>query len=326
MQRRQLGGGGPEVSALAFGLMSLSSTYGHSDDEESLATIHRAIDLGIDFLDTAEAYGRGHNERLASRVLAERRGEVFLATKFGIAFEEGRMRANGRPENVRRSIDGSLERLGVDRVDLYYLHRRDPEVAIEETVGAMAELVKSGKTRFIGLSAVSADTLRRAHAVHPITAVQSEYSLFARDPERDLLEACEELGVGFVCYSPLGRGVLTGTLRDSEALEQQDFRRLSPRLQGENLEHNLALVDRIEAFAKEKGIEPGQLALAWLLQRGEHVIPLFGTRRAARVESNARAAGIELSEADMARLDEICPPGAVRGRGLPEFMEHLVER
>jgi aryl-alcohol dehydrogenase-like predicted oxidoreductase len=326
MQRRRLGRNGPTVSALGFGLMSLSSAYGPSDDDESLRTIHRALDLGIDFLDTAEAYGAGHNERLAARVLADRRDEVVLATKFGIGFEGGRMVADGRPENVRRAIDGSLGRLGIDHVDLYYLHRRDPDVPIEETVGAMAELVAAGKVRHLGLSAVSADTLRRASAVHPIAALQSEYSLFTRDPEAGVLDACEALGIGFVAYCPLGRGVLTGTVRSESDLAEVDIRRLSPRLQGENLAHNLGLVEGVVALAAERGVEPGQLALAWLLHQREWIVPIFGTRRAARVESNARAADVALSDADLARLDALVPAGAVRGAGLPEFMAHLQER
>jgi aryl-alcohol dehydrogenase-like predicted oxidoreductase len=306
--------------------MSLSSAYGPSDDAESIRTIHHAIDVGIDFLDTAEAYGAGHNERLAARVLAERRDEVVLATKFGIGFEGGRMVANGRPENVRRAIDGSLQRLGTDRVDLYYLHRRDPDVPIEETVGAMAELVSSGKVRHLGLSAVSADTLRRASAVHPIAAVQSEYSIFTRDPEAGVLDACDALGIGFVAYCPLGRGILTGTVRTEADLAEADIRRLSPRLQGENLAHNVRLAEAVVALAAELGITAGQLALAWLLHQRAWIVPIFGTRRAARVEENAKAADVELSPSHLARLDELVPPGAVRGEGLPEFMSYLQER
>jgi len=306
--------------------MSLSSAYGPSDDEESLRTIHRAIDVGIDFLDTAEAYGGGHNERLAARVLSDRRDEVVLATKFGIGFADGRMVANGRPGNVHRAIDGSLDRLGVDHVDLYYLHRRDPDVPIEETVGAMAELVTAGKVRHLGLSAVSAETLRRASTVHPIAAVQSEYSIFTRDPEASVLDACETLGIGFVAYCPLGRGLLTGAVRSETDLAEADLRRVSPRLQGENLAHNVGLVEGIVALAAELGIEPGQLALAWLLHQREWIVPIFGTRRAARVESNTKAADVALSEAHLTRLNELVPPGSVRGAGLPEAMAYLQER
>jgi aryl-alcohol dehydrogenase-like predicted oxidoreductase len=325
MKQRQLGKNGPKVSALGFGLMSLSSTYGRSDDQESIRTIHRALDLGINFLDTAEAYGGGHNEQLAATVLGERRQEVFLATKFGIRFADGRMHANGTPENVRRAIDGSLRRLGVDHVDLYYLHRRDPETPIEDSVGAMAELVKAGKVRHLGLSAVSGETLRRAHAVHPITALQSEYSLWTRDPEKGVLDACEELGVGFVAYSPLGRGFFAGAVRSTRDLEENDFRHLSPRFEADNLQRNLRLVEGVEALARSKKVEPSQLALAWLLHQRPWIIPLFGTRRAAHVESNARSVDVELSASDLRELDTLSPPGAAAGEPLPEFLQYLVE-
>jgi aryl-alcohol dehydrogenase-like predicted oxidoreductase len=306
--------------------MSLSSTYGKSDDGESLAAIHAAIDLGIDFLDTAEIYGAGHNEKLLSRVLADRRDEVVLATKFGIGFAEGRMVADGRPENVRRAIEGSLGRLGVDDVDLYYLHRRDPEVAIEETVGAMADLVQAGRVRHLGLSEVSAETLRRAHRVHPITAVQSEYSLWSRDPEDDVLAACDELGIGFVAYSPLGRGFLTGQIRSRDDLEEGDWRLGSPRYAEENFARNLDLVRLIEGLAAERGATPAQLALAWVLQRGEHIVPIFGTRRRQNVESNTAAVDFALSPEDVARIEAACPRGAVVGAGHPEAFAHLLER
>jgi len=325
MKTRRLGKNGPEVSALGFGLMSLSNTYGRSDDEESIRTIHHALDLGINFLDTAEAYGVGHNEELASKVLRERREEIFLATKFGIRFSEGRMRANGKPENVRRAIDGSLQRLGVDHVDLYYLHRRDPETPIEDTVGAMADLVTAGKVRHLGLSAVSADTLRRACAAHPITALQSEYSLWTRNPEDGVLDTCDELGVGFVAYSPLGRGFFSGAIRSTADLQGNDFRRLSPRFEAENLERNLRILDGIEALARDKGIETGQLALAWLLHQQPWIVPLFGTRRAAHVAANARAFDVELSENDLRRLNDLSPPGVASGAPLPEFLQYLVE-
>lgn len=325
MQQRRLGADGPEISALGYGLMSLSSTYGPSEDEESVATIHRALDLGINFLDTAEIYGMGHNEKLFSQVLATRREEVVLATKFGMRFADGRMQASGRPEDARRAIEGSLERLGVDHVDLYYLHRRDPDVPIEESVGGMAQLVQEGKVRRIGLSAIAPDTLRRAHGEHPIAAVQSEYSLFTRDPEDGVLDACEEVGATFVSFSPLGRGMLTGAIRSRDDLAEKDMRRATPRLLDENIDHNVALVDKVCEIAAEKGVEPGQLALAWLLHRRDFIVPLFGTRRAARVESNALAAAIELDASDMARLEDAVPPGAVKGGALPEFMEGLNE-
>jgi aryl-alcohol dehydrogenase-like predicted oxidoreductase len=325
MQRRRLGVDGPEISALGYGLMSLSSTYGPSEDDESLHTIHRALDLGINFLDTAEIYGMGHNEKLFSQVLDKRRDEVVVATKFGMRFEDGRMRANGRPEDARRAIDGSLERLGIDHVDLYYLHRRDPDVPIEETVGAMAELVQAGKVRWIGLSAIAPETLRRANAEHPISAVQSEYSLFTRDPEGGVLDACEEVGATFVAYSPLGRGMLTGAIRTPDDIGEQDMRRATPRLQGENLDHNVGLVEKVCEIAADKGVEPGQLALAWLLHQRSFIVPLFGTRRAARVESNVGAAQIVLDADEMARIEAAVPPGAVQGAALPEFMESLAE-
>ncbi|MBW2269554.1 MAG: aldo/keto reductase [Deltaproteobacteria bacterium] len=325
MQRRRLGADGPEISALGFGLMSLSSTYGPSEDEESLRAIHRALDCGIDFLDTAEIYGGGHNERLLSEVLKERRDEVVLATKFGLQLADGRLQANGRPDNVRRAIDGSLERLGVDHVDLYTLHRKDPDVPIEETVGTMGDLVRAGKVRQVGLSAIAPDTLRRAQTEHPIAAVQSEYSLFTRTPEEGVLDACEELGVTFVAYSPLGRGMLTGAIRSGDDLAEQDLRRSTPRFQGESLEENVALVERVCEIAAEKGVEPGQLALAWLLHRRGFIVPLFGTRKPERVASNAEAASVSLQADEMARIEAAVPPGAVRGAALPDFMECLNE-
>ena len=324
MKERTLGTDGPAISTLGYGLMSLSGSYGPSEDEESLRAIHRALDLGINFLDTAEAYGNGDNERLAARVLASRRQEVVIATKFGLGFDGGRMLANGRPENARRAIDGSLRRLGVDHVDLYTLHRCDPNVPIEESVGGMARLVEEGKVLHLGLSAVRAETLERACREHPISALQSEYSIFHRDPEESALECCAELGVTFVAYSPLGRGLLTGTLRDADDFSEKDFRRSSPRLQGENLEHNLHYVDALAAFAREKELAPGELALAWLLARG--AVPLFGTRRAQRVEENLRCLEVSLDEQDLARIDEIVPRDAIRGASLAEELDALRER
>ncbi len=324
MEERTLGAGGPAISVLGYGLMSLSGTYGPSEEEESLRAIHRALDLGINFLDTAEAYGNGNNERLAAQVLASRRQEVVMATKFGLGFDAGRMVANGRPENARRAIDGSLRRLGVDHVDLYTLHRCDPNVPIEESVGGMARLVEEGKVLHLGLSSVRAETLERACHEHPISALQSEYSIFHRDPEESVLECCERLGVTFVAYSPLGRGLLTGTIRDDDHFSEKDFRRGSPRLQGENLEHNLRYVDALGAFAREKEIAPGELALAWLLARG--AVPLFGTRRAQRVEENLRCLGVSLDEQDLARIDEIVPRDAIRGASLAEKFDALRER
>lgn len=321
MDLRRLGPSGPEISILAYGLMSLSQTYGASEDAESLEAIHAALDAGINFLDTAEIYGMGHNERLFSKVLEKRRNEVVVASKFGLELGDDGMRANGRPANVRRAIEGSLERLGIDTVDLYYLHRLDPDVPIEETVGAMARLVDEGKVRFLGLSEVNSDTLRRAWREHPIAALQSEYSVFQRKPEAGVLDTCRELGTTFVAFSPLGRGLLTGTVRRAEALDERDMRRHSPQLDAANLEHNLALIDAFTRLAAEREVEPGQLALAWAL--AQDVVPLFGTRRAARIRANVRAAEIEMDETLLARIEEIAPAGAIRGSGLPEAMERL---
>ena len=324
MEERTLGTDGPAISKLGYGLMSLSGTYGPSEREESLRAIHRALDLGINFLDTAEGYGNGHNERLAAQVLAGRRQEVVMATKFGLGFEDGRMVANGRPENARRAIDGSLRRLGIDHVDLYYLHRCDPDVPIEESVGGMARLVEEGKVLHLGLSAVAAPTLERACLEYPISALQSEYSIFHREAEESVLECCSRMGVTFVAYSPLGRGLLTGTLRDAKDFADEDFRKNSPRLQGENLEHNLRYVDAVCDFAREKECSPGEIALAWLLARG--ALPLFGTRRAQRVEENLRCLEISLDERDLARIDEIVPRDAIRGASLAEELDALRER
>lgn len=324
MDVRRLGQSGPDVSVIAYGLMSLSQTYGPSEDAESLRTIHAAIDAGINFLDTAEIYGRGHNERLLSEVLEARREELVVATKFGLETGDGEMTANGRPKNVRRAIEGSLERLGIDTIDLYYLHRLDPKVPIEETVGTMARLVDEGKVRQLGLSEVNSDTLRRASKEHPIAALQSEYSVFQRIPEEDVLATCRELDTTFVAFSPLGRGLLTGTVRSADELEARDLRRHSPQLAAENLEHNLAVVDAFCRLAREREVEPGQLALAWVLAQG--VIPLFGTRRAARVRTNAQAARVEMNAALLERIEEIAPAGAILGTGIPEAMEKLKQR
>ncbi len=324
LPRVRLGRSELEVSQLAFGLMSLSQTYGPSEDAESLETIHAAIDAGLDFLDSAEIYGVGHNERLFGEVLEKRRDEVVVATKFGLEIGDGGMRANGRPENARRAIEGSLERLGIEVVDLYYLHRVDPDVPIEETVGTMGRLVDEGKVRTIGLSEVNADTLRRAHAEHPITALQSEYSVFHRLPEEEILATCRELGTTFVAFSPLGRGLLTGTVRAATDLHEADMRRHSPQLADENLDANLAVIDAFVELARERELEPGRLALAWGLAQG--VVPLFGTRRAARVRSNAAAADLEMDEKLLERIDEIAPRDAIRGTALLPAMEALKQR
>jgi len=326
MQRRRLSPAGPEVSALGYGLMSLSSTYGKADEPESIDAIHAALDRGITFFDTAEAYGGGHNERLAGRVLAPRRDEVVIATKFGLSFVGGTMQADGRPENVRRAIEGSLERLGIDTVDLYYLHRLDPQVPIEESVGAMAELVQAGKVRWLGLSEVSPATLRRAHAVHPITAVQSEYSLWTRDPEDGVLATCDELGIAFVPYSPLGRGFLSGRLRSRDDLGENDFRSATPRFDAEHFDANVRLADRLGELAARKGVTTGQLALAWLLHRGPRIVPIFGTRRRAHIEENAAAPQIRLDAAEIAEIEALQPRGAAAGDAAPKFSAHLLDR
>jgi aryl-alcohol dehydrogenase-like predicted oxidoreductase len=324
MQKRRLGTDGPLTSALGLGAMSFSSVYGASDDVESVRTIHAALDLGITLIDTADAYGAGHNERLVGRAIAGRRAEVVLATKFGLVFEGGVMGVNGSAEHVRRSVEGSLTRLGVDIIDLYILHRVDPETPIEETVGAMARLTAEGRVRHLGLSEPSAETLRRAHTVHPIAAVESELSLWTRDAEEEVLHTARELGIGFIAYSPLGRGWLTGALRSSTDIPEGDFRHNLPQFQGENFERNLALADEVRALAEEKGVQPAQLALAWLLALGSDVVPIFGTRRMANLAANVEAVELELTVADLARLDELAPRGAAAGdRWTPALMGQL---
>jgi aryl-alcohol dehydrogenase-like predicted oxidoreductase len=319
MEQRDLGKSGLRVSALGLGCMGMSEFYGPSDDAQSLATLERALELGVTFLDTADTYGAGHNEQLVGRFLSGRRGRVVLATKFGIVRTPGKYerRIDNSPAYVKAACEASLRRLGVAVIDLYYAHRVDPGVPIEETVGAMSDLVRAGKVRALGLSEVSARTLRRAHAVHPIAAVQSEYSLFTRDPEAEVLPACRELGVSFVPYSPLGRGMLTGAIGKETELAQNDFRRLSPRFQGENLDRNLRLVEAVKALAAAKGATPGQVALAWLLQQGKDVVPIPGTRRIEYLEENVAAASLRLSADEMARLDRAMPPGAAAGDRYP---------
>jgi aryl-alcohol dehydrogenase-like predicted oxidoreductase len=305
------------VSEQGLGCMGMSAWYGTTDESESVATIHRALDLGIFFFDTADIYGArmGDNEQLVGRALAGRRDEVVLATKFGNAVgEDGARRIDGRPEYVRAAIDRSLARLGVDHVDLYYQHRVDRSVPIEETVGAMAELVEAGKVRCLGLSEASAETIRRAHAVHPIAALQSEYSLWSRDPESNgVLETCRELGIGFVAYSPLGRGFLTGRFRSPDDFEEGDFRRNHPRFSGENFSRNLDLVARVQEISTEKGCTPGQLALAWVMSRGDDVVPIPGTKRRTYLEENAGAGDVELTDDDLALIEEAFPRDAAQG-------------
>lgn len=322
MPTRTVGSASPlTVSAMGLGCMGMSEFYGTGDEAEATATIHRALDLGVTFLDTADMYGPFTNEQLVGRAVDGRRDDVQLATKFGNErLADGtRVGVNGRPEYVRRACDASLERLGVDHIDLYYQHRVDKTVPIEETVGAMAELVAAGKVRHLGLSEASAATIRRAHTVHPITALQTEYSLFTRHVEDEILPTLRELGIGLVPYSPLGRGILTGAIRSTDSLEPDDFRRHNPRYQGPALENNLALVAKVEEIAREKDVSPGQLALAWVLAQGEDVAPIPGTKRVRYVEENAAAVGVELDAEDLARLDEAVPRAAVAGQRYPDM-------
>ena len=311
MQQRQLGASGLTVSALGLGCMGMSAFYGQTDEQESIATIHRALELGVTFLDTAELYGPYRNEELVGRAIAGRRGEVTLATKFGVVVEpDGSRRIDGSPANVRRSIEGSLRRLGTDCVDLYYQHRIDPSTPIEETVGAMAELVAEGLVRHLGLSEASPATIRAAHAVHPIAAVQSEYSFWTRGLEQDVLPTLRELGIGLVAYSPLGRGFLAGRFRSPDDLDSDDWRRTGPRFTGANIARNRVLAEKVEALAEEKGITPAQLALAWVLAQSEDVVPIPGTKRRRYLEENADAVEIELTPDDLARIDAELPPAA----------------
>ncbi|MBP9026626.1 MAG: aldo/keto reductase [Phycisphaerae bacterium] len=328
MEFRVLGRNGPEVSAIGLGCMAMSEFYGPHDDEQSVNTIRRALDLGVNFLDTADVYGRGHNEELVGRAIRGRRNRVILASKFGIvrsADPEARG-VSGHPKYVKACCDASLKRLGVDTIDVYYQHRVDPQVPIEDTVGAMAELVQAGKVRFLGLSEAGAETLRRAAAVHPITALQSEYSLWTRDVEQEILKTCRELGVGFVAYSPLGRGFLAGQVRRLEDLAENDWRRFNPRFARENFSRNLALVQQLEEFAAGKGCTSAQVALAWLLARGKDIVPIPGTRRIQRLEENIRALEVQLTPGDMQRLDELFQPGAAAGTRYPEAMMALLNK
>jgi aryl-alcohol dehydrogenase-like predicted oxidoreductase len=327
MHTRQLGGLG--VSAIGLGCMGMSEFYGPSNEAESIATIHRALDLGVTLLDTADAYGPNTNEELVGRAIRDRRARVVLATKCGIVRDRTNKMVrgiNGKPEYIRQACDASLTRLGVDHVDLYQLHRVDPEVPIEDSVGAMAELVRQGKTRFIGLSEASAATLRRAHAVHPLASVQSEYSLWSRDVEDGVLAVCAELNIGLLAYSPLGRGFLTGQIKQFDDLAADDYRRFSPRFQGDNFQKNLDLVHRIEAIATEKHCTTSQLALAWVLAQANFIVPIPGTKRRTYLEENIGALHVTLSAADLRRIEEALPASAVAGARYPEAMMQFVNR
>jgi aryl-alcohol dehydrogenase-like predicted oxidoreductase len=326
MEKRKLGKQGLTVSALGLGCMGMSEFYGQADDKKSIETIHRALDQGITFIDTADMYGPYKNEKLVGKAISGQRDKVILATKFGIVRDgnSGDRSVNGRPEYVKAACDASLQRLGVDHIDLYYQHRVDPNVPIEDTVGAMADLVQAGKVRFLGLSEAGPQTIRRAYQVHPISALQTEYSLWTRDPEDEILETIRDLGIGFVAYSPLGRGFLTGRFKKYEDIPEDDYRRYSPRFQGENFRKNLDLVIKVSEIAKRKGVKPGQLALAWVLAQGKDIVPIPGTTIPEHLKENIEALNIKLSDEDLDEINQVMPEGAASGLRYPESMMHLV--